>query len=76
MIISCLVLVFGLALLIKSADILVDGSVAVAKRLAISEIVIGLTIVSFGTSAPELIVNILSSINQKSDIVIGNVVGS
>lgn len=76
MILSCLILAFGLALLIKSADILVDGSVAVAKRLSISEIVIGLTIVSFGTSAPELIVNILSSINHKSDIVIGNVVGS
>lgn len=69
-------LVIGFAMLIKGADLLVEGSAALAVRLSISEIVIGLTVVSFGTSAPELIVNILASIQGKTDITLGNVVGS
>lgn len=66
----------GLALVIKGADFLVDGASSLAKRLAISEIVIGLTIVAFGTSAPELVVNVYAGIAGKSDLVLGNVIGS
>jgi cation:H+ antiporter len=66
----------GFVFLIKGADLLVEGSAALAIRLSVSEIVIGLTVVSFGTSAPELIVNILASIQEKSDITMGNVIGS
>jgi cation:H+ antiporter len=66
----------GFVLLIKGADFLVDGASSVAKKLKISNIVIGLTIVAFGTSAPELIVNIMASIKGNSDLAIGNVVGS
>jgi cation:H+ antiporter len=69
-------IVIGFALLIKGADLLVEGSAALAVRLSVSEIVIGLTVVSFGTSAPELIVNILASIQGKTDITLGNVIGS
>ncbi len=68
--------IFGFILLIKGADLLVDGSSSLAKRFGISSIVIGLTIVAFGTSMPELIVNILASINGNTDIAIGNILGS
>lgn len=76
MIINLIILAIGLALTIKGADFLVDGSSALAKKMNIPEIVIGLTIVSMGTSAPELIVSIFSSIAGKSEIVLGNVIGS
>lgn len=66
----------GLLLLIKGADWLVDGASAIAKKKNISELVIGLTIVSFGTSMPELVVNLLASFNGNSEIAIGNVFGS
>jgi cation:H+ antiporter len=68
--------VVGFVLLIKGADWLVSGSASVAKKYNISDIVIGLTIVSMGTSMPELIVNILASTSGASEIAIGNVVGS
>ncbi|MBU4315556.1 calcium/sodium antiporter [Patescibacteria group bacterium] len=68
--------VLGFLLLIKGADLLVDGSSSIAKKLKISSIVIGLTIVAFGTSAPELIVNIFASISGNTEIAIGNVLGS
>ncbi len=71
-----ILLIIGLVILIKGADLLVDGSSALAKRMKISEIVIGLTIVSFGTSAPELIVNVLAAVNKKNEIVLGNIIGS
>ena len=71
-----IVFILGFFLLIKGADWLVDGSSAIAKRLNISDIVIGLTIVSFGTSAPELVVNIIASFDGKPDIAIGNILGS
>ncbi len=71
-----LLIMLGFVFLIKGADLLVEGSAALAIRLSVSEIVIGLTVVSFGTSAPELIVNILASIQGKSDITMGNVIGS
>lgn len=66
----------GLLLLIKGADWLVDGASAIARRFGVSDLVIGLTIVSFGTSAPELLVNIIASFNGSADIAIGNIVGS
>jgi len=69
-------LIFGFVILIKGADFLVDGSVSVAKRLKISNLVIGLTVVAFGTSSPELFVNILSSFKGASDITVGNILGS
>jgi len=76
MIHALIFLILGMALVIKGADFLVDGASSLAKRLDIPEIVIGLTIVAFGTSAPELVVNIFASISQKSDIVLGNIIGS
>lgn len=66
----------GLILLVKGADFLVSGGSSIAQRLKIPQIVIGLTIISLGTSAPEIIVNLIASIDGKSDIVIGNVLGS
>lgn len=68
--------VIGFVILIKGADLLVDGSASIAHRLNISSIVIGLTIVAFGTSAPEFIVNIFASINGNTEIAIGNILGS
>lgn len=66
----------GFYLLIKGADILVEGAASIARRLQISDIVIGLTIVSFGTSMPELVVNIIASFQGSAEIAIGNVLGS
>ncbi|MDD5469821.1 MAG: calcium/sodium antiporter [Candidatus Peribacteraceae bacterium] len=66
----------GFALLIKGADWLVEGASSIARRLRISDLVIGLTIVSFGTSAPELVVNIFASLKGNADIAVGNIVGS
>ena len=68
--------IIGFVFLIKGADFLVEGSSSIAKRVGISDIVIGLTIVSFGTSAPELLVNVLASFKGNTDISIGNVLGS
>ncbi|HON56168.1 MAG TPA: sodium:calcium antiporter, partial [bacterium] len=61
MLLPSILLIIGLVILIKGADLLVDGSSALAKRMKISEIVIGLTIVSFGTSAPEMVVSALAA---------------
>ena len=60
----------------KGADLLVNGSASIAKKFKIPSIVIGLTIVAFGTSAPEFIVNIFASIQGNSEIAIGNILGS
>jgi cation:H+ antiporter len=68
--------ILGFVFLIKGADWLVDGSSSVASKLRIPSIVIGLTIVSFGTSAPEFIVNIFASLQGNTEIAIGNIVGS
>jgi len=69
-------LIIGFALLVKGADWLVDGASSLAKRFGISDLAIGLTIVAFGTSAPELVVNVVASMQGASEIAIGNVVGS
>lgn len=71
-----ILIVIGFILLIKGADFLVDGASGIAKRFNIPEIVIGLTIVSIGTSMPELVVSVTSALEGHSDIAIGNVVGS
>ena len=68
--------VIGFVLLILGSNWLVDGSSSLAKRFNIPDLVIGLTIVSFGTSSPELLVNIMSSISGNGDIAIGNILGS
>jgi len=75
-ILSLLLLVAGFIFLIKGANLLVDGSSSIAKKMGVSDLVIGLTIVSFGTSAPELIVNVFASVQGNADIAIGNVLGS
>ncbi|MCS7005857.1 MAG: calcium/sodium antiporter [Cytophagales bacterium] len=66
----------GFIFLIKGANFLVSGASSIAKKYGISDIVVGLTIVSFGTSAPELVVNVLASFRGNTDIAIGNVFGS
>ena len=66
----------GFVALIKGADLLVDGASSLAGRLGVSALVIGLTIVAFGTSAPELVVNLLASWQGNTDIAIGNILGS
>lgn len=66
----------GFAFLIKGADWLVSGASSLASRLGVSALVIGLTIVAFGTSAPELTVNLLASVQGNTDIAIGNIIGS
>ncbi|MCG8386914.1 MAG: calcium/sodium antiporter, partial [Cytophagales bacterium] len=68
--------VVGFVLLIKGADVMVEGASSIGKRLNISSLVIGLTIVSFGTSLPELLVNLIASYNDSPDIGVGNVLGS
>ena len=68
--------IIGFLFLIKGADFLVDGASSIARRLSISDLVIGLTVVAFGTSTPELFVNIIASFRGNTDIAIGNVVGS
>ena len=76
MLLSICLIIIGFILLIKGADFLVDGSSAIARRFHIPEIIIGLTIVSIGTSMPELFVSSTSSINGESDMAIGNIIGS
>ena len=76
MIVEIILILVGFVMLIKGADILVDGASAIAKKLRISEIIIGLTIVSIGTSMPELFVSTTSALQGASDISIGNVIGS
>lgn len=76
MLIQILILIAGLALVVFGADWLVDGASSVARKAGISEFVIGLTIVGFGTSCPELVVSLTGAIQGISDVSIGNVVGS
>ena len=73
---NVILLIAGFLLVIKGADFLVDGASALAKKFSISELVIGLTIVAFGTSLPELSVNVFASMTGNSSIAIGNILGS
>lgn len=76
MLIECLLLIVGLALVVLGADFLVDGASSIAKRFGVSDFVIGLTIVGMGTSAPEMVVSFIGALQGNGDIAIGNVVGS
>lgn len=71
-----ILLLAGLALVIFGADFLVDGATTIARKLGLSEFVIGLTIVGFGTSCPELVVSVTGALQGSADIAVGNVVGS
>ena len=71
-----ILLLAGFVLLIVGADYLVKGASALARRLNVSELTIGLTIVAFGTSAPELVVSVVSSAKGLNEVVYGNVIGS
>jgi cation:H+ antiporter len=66
----------GFVLLIKGASFLVDGASSIARKFNVSDLVIGLTVVAFGTSTPELFVNIVASLKGFTDIAIGNILGS
>ena len=74
--VNILLLLVGLGLVVLGADWLVNGASSIARRAGISEFVIGLTIVGFGTSCPELVVSLSGAIEGNSDISVGNVVGS
>lgn len=76
MLVDVLLLILGFIILIKGADLFVDGAVSIANNFNIPKIIVGLTIVAFGTSAPELAVAIKANLKGSSDIVLGNVVGS
>lgn len=73
---TIILLIVGFLLLIKGADFLVEGASSIGRRLRISDLVIGLTVVAFGTSSPELFVNLIASIKGQAGIAIGNIVGS
>ena len=76
MIVNILLLIVGFVLLIKGADIFVDGASSTARNFKVSKILIGLTIVAFGTSAPEFAVSMSALSNGSTDMVLGNVIGS
>lgn len=76
MILNIFYILLGFFLLVKGGDYLIDGAVSIAKRAKLSSMVIGLTVIGFGTSAPELIVSAQASLAGSSGIAIGNVVGS
>ena len=71
-----LILAAGLLLILLGANYLVDGASSIAKKFGLSEFIIGVTIVGIGTSAPEMVVSVLSAIQGKADMAIGNIVGS
>jgi len=71
-----IILIIGFVLLIKGADFFVDGAANIAKLLRIPAMIIGLTIVAFGTSSPEATVSIISSLQGTADVAVGNIVGS
>ena len=76
MVYSFLVAGFGLVVLLLSGDFLLRGAIGVSNKLGISKLIIGLTVVAFGTSAPELLISIRSVLDGVSGLAIGNVVGS
>lgn len=76
MFLDCLLIILGVVMVLRGADRLTEGAAAIARRMNVSEIVIGLTIVAAGTSAPELFVSVVSALNDTPDLAVGNVVGS
>ncbi|MBQ7749853.1 MAG: calcium/sodium antiporter [Bacteroidales bacterium] len=76
MITQVLILIAGLVMIVYGADFLVEGASAAARKLGVSEFVIGLTIVGMGTSAPEMVVSFIGALQGKADIAVGNIIGS
>ena len=76
MILDIIWLIAGLVLILTGANFLTDGASAVARRLGVSDLIVGLTIVAFGTSAPELVISVISATEGAAPLAIGNVVGS
>ena len=76
MIIDILLLILGFFLLIKGADLFVDGASSTAQNFKVSKMLIGLTIIAFGTSLPELVTTIVSSRKGEQDLLLGNIIGS
>lgn len=76
MLLDIVFLCIGLALILWGASALTDGASAIARRMGVSDLVVGLTVVSFGTSAPELTISVMSAIDGSAGLAIGNVVGS
>ncbi len=76
MLLSILALLGGLALILVGANCLTDGASDIARRLGVSDLVVGLTVVAFGTSAPELAISVISALDGSAGLAIGNVVGS
>ena len=76
MLVTLLMVVIGLGVLLGGGAITVRGAVSLARCLGVSPLMIGMTIIAFGTSAPELMVSIQAVLSQHPDIVLGNVVGS
>jgi cation:H+ antiporter len=70
------ILILGFVLVVKGADFLVDGGSALARRLHVSDLAVGLTVIAFGTSLPELFVNIFASARGNAEIALGNILGS
>ncbi len=76
MLISFAAIVIGLAVLVWSADRFVDGAASIARQLGVSSMIIGITIIGFGTSAPEILISVIAVLEQTPDIAIGNALGS
>ena len=76
MVLDLFELLMGLVVLIAGGELLVRGASAIAYRLNISRLVVGLTIVAFGTSSPELFISVQSAVNDSPDMALGNVIGS
>lgn len=70
------ILLIGLAIIIKSADILIESTAKIARCYGVSTFIIGITVIAFGTSAPELVVGLISAINKTNQLALGNIVGS
>jgi len=71
-----LLLILGLAMIIKSADILIGSASKIARRYGVSSFIIGITVIAFGTSAPELAVGIMSGLSRTNQLTLGNIIGS
>lgn len=76
MFLQIILLIVGFVILIKGADVFVDGAASLAQNFKLSKMLIGLTIVAFGTSAPEFAVSVKSIVSNNADMVLGNVIGS
>ena len=74
--ISLILIIFGVIFLIYGSDLFVNSAIILAKRLQVSEAAIGLSLIAFGTSLPELVIGIMSALKRKVDFALGNILGS